>query len=230
VTAASDNVFPKVILEEGAAPATPSSGEVKLYAKTDGLLYSKDDAGTETLVSGGAGGGSGATGNVLIAMPFGVSLEDTSTTENTADRAYLMPITIPGAMKVRELLVRTTTGAAGTNEWGLFDYSSNSAACTKLAGGSGALNSTGWVSIAATSAPVDIDAGNYLLIFHLAASTQPTVRRATSGGASGPWVKFANTYTWDDTPDVTPGGAVWTEMNQPIHCMLVGDLDGSNQW
>lgn len=57
---ASDNVFPKVILGEAAAPATPSAGEVKLYAKTDGLLYSKDDAGTETLVSGGAGGGAGA--------------------------------------------------------------------------------------------------------------------------------------------------------------------------
>lgn len=43
---------------EGAAPSTPASGKVALYAKADGLLYSKDDAGTETLVSGGAGGGS----------------------------------------------------------------------------------------------------------------------------------------------------------------------------
>ena len=59
MAAASDNVFPKVILSEGAAPAPPSSGQVKLYAKTDGLLYSKDDAGAETLVSGGTGGGSG---------------------------------------------------------------------------------------------------------------------------------------------------------------------------
>lgn len=54
---ASDNVFPKVELAEDAAPATPSSGQVRLYAKTDGLLYSKDDAGTETLVSGGDAGG-----------------------------------------------------------------------------------------------------------------------------------------------------------------------------
>lgn len=44
-------------MTEGAAPATPGTGEVRVYAKTDGLLYSKDDAGTETLVSGGAGGG-----------------------------------------------------------------------------------------------------------------------------------------------------------------------------
>lgn len=58
---ASDNVFPKVILEEAAAPATPSTGEVKVYAKTDGLVYSKDDAGTETLMSSGVASGIAAT-------------------------------------------------------------------------------------------------------------------------------------------------------------------------
>lgn len=46
---------------EVAAPSTPSSSNVRLYAKSDGLLYSKDDAGTETLVSGGSGGGGGGT-------------------------------------------------------------------------------------------------------------------------------------------------------------------------
>jgi hypothetical protein len=46
--------------EHTSAPGTPSAGQVALYAKTDGLLYSKDDAGAETLVSGGAGGGGGS--------------------------------------------------------------------------------------------------------------------------------------------------------------------------
>jgi hypothetical protein len=45
---ASDNIFPKLDFAEGSAPATPSSGDVRLYAKADGLLYSKDDAGVET--------------------------------------------------------------------------------------------------------------------------------------------------------------------------------------
>jgi len=35
-------------MPEGAAPATPSTGYVSVYAKVDGLLYSKDDAGVET--------------------------------------------------------------------------------------------------------------------------------------------------------------------------------------
>src|SRR3990167_4186198 len=44
----------EVKFSEGAAASTPSAAQVTLYAKADGLLYSKDDAGTETLVSGGS--------------------------------------------------------------------------------------------------------------------------------------------------------------------------------
>lgn len=90
---ASDNVFPKVILSEGAAPATPSSGQVKLYAKSDGLLYSKDDAGTETLVSGGSGGGAGSgTGSY-----YGYNAAGGSTENMTQYRAYTKKITVSSA-------------------------------------------------------------------------------------------------------------------------------------
>jgi len=40
------------LLPEGAAPSTPSTGYVSVYAKADGLLYSKDDAGVETQLGG----------------------------------------------------------------------------------------------------------------------------------------------------------------------------------
>lgn len=53
-----------VTVPEVAAPATPATGKVVLYAKTDGLLYSKDDAGTESAVSGG-GATINPTDNVL---------------------------------------------------------------------------------------------------------------------------------------------------------------------
>src|SRR6187200_2933151 len=43
----SANPFPEIILSEVAAPAAAPSGKVRLYAKSDGLLYWKDDAGTE---------------------------------------------------------------------------------------------------------------------------------------------------------------------------------------
>lgn len=50
-------LIPSLTFDEVSAPSTPASDAVVLYAKSDGLLYSKDDAGSETLVSGGAGGG-----------------------------------------------------------------------------------------------------------------------------------------------------------------------------
>lgn len=41
-----------ILLDESAAPSTPATGKVSLYVKTDGLPYSKDDAGTETALGG----------------------------------------------------------------------------------------------------------------------------------------------------------------------------------
>jgi hypothetical protein len=45
----------KIPFVEAAAPATPAATRVVVYAKADGLMYSKDDAGAETLMSGGSG-------------------------------------------------------------------------------------------------------------------------------------------------------------------------------
>jgi hypothetical protein len=44
--------IPHLEFAEAAAPSTPASGIVRIYAKSDGLLYSKDDAGSESPVSG----------------------------------------------------------------------------------------------------------------------------------------------------------------------------------
>lgn len=44
---------PKLMFDEGAAAATPAANDVVIYAKADGKMYSKDDAGTETLMSSG---------------------------------------------------------------------------------------------------------------------------------------------------------------------------------
>jgi hypothetical protein len=49
---------PKTTYVEGAAPSTPGTGLIEMYAKTDGKIYTLDDAGTEAEVGSG-GGGSG---------------------------------------------------------------------------------------------------------------------------------------------------------------------------
>ena len=69
---ASDNVFPRFLISEGGSTSTPAAGRVTVYAKADGLLYSKDDAGTETLMSSGPASGIPATlldakGDLIVA-------------------------------------------------------------------------------------------------------------------------------------------------------------------
>lgn len=44
-----------VLIKEVAAPGTPASGWYAVYAKTDGILYGKDDSGNETVLGGGSG-------------------------------------------------------------------------------------------------------------------------------------------------------------------------------
>jgi hypothetical protein len=55
MTKGSDNVFPRLLISEGGSTSTPAANRVTVYAKSDGLLYSKDDAGAETALGAGSG-------------------------------------------------------------------------------------------------------------------------------------------------------------------------------
>lgn len=59
-------------LYEGADASTPNAGLIVVYAKTDGKLAYKNDAGEEIVI--GSGGGSG----LLQLVPSNVSLDDTN--------------------------------------------------------------------------------------------------------------------------------------------------------
>jgi len=112
----------RIDFAEGAAPSTPAAGEVSLYAKADGKLYIKDDAGTETDLTDGAGAGyagvtTGGTGSLDFAQgtktadePFidasvtwnnggvtfnGIKLSVTNTASATASR--LIDLLVGGA-------------------------------------------------------------------------------------------------------------------------------------
>lgn len=64
-------------LPAGSAPATPASGKVRLYAKTDKSLYRKDDAGLETGLAGG--------GSSMLVAPQGRLTLTSATPVLTAD-------------------------------------------------------------------------------------------------------------------------------------------------
>lgn len=167
----------------------------------------------------------GATGNVLRVIAPGADITSTST-GGSANSGYAMPFSIPGPMLLRACRFRVQTGGSGTVQWGLFDYSATPAACTKLAGASAALNSTGWVDIAATGAPVSVSSGNYMLIIHLPSSNAPALSTVNNGTTAG-LLKSQSSYVWDDTPDITSG---WTASTSQFSIMLIGDANGSNQW
>lgn len=83
-------------LAEVAAPSTPASGKVRLYAKSDGSLYQKDDAGTETGLAGGGAGGYTQGARVYnnanlsisnatqVALTFNTERYDTDTIHDTS--------------------------------------------------------------------------------------------------------------------------------------------------
>lgn len=81
---ASDNVFPKLIYAEGAAPATPAANTVVQYAKADGKLYSKDDAGVETAL--------GSSDVIAVNTPSNVS--GTVTLDFASKSKYIGAITL----------------------------------------------------------------------------------------------------------------------------------------
>jgi len=168
----------------------------------------------------------GTSGQQSVAPPLFMT-PSAASTGGTAGRAYAMALSMAGKMKIRNLTIRVNTSAAGTVQWGLFDTSSNAASATKVAGGSAALGSTGWQTIAASSAPVSVAAGSYILIIHLPSSNQPSLFFDSGAGSPG-YCKIQNSYTWTDTPNFTSG---WSSEQVVFACYLRGDMDASNnQW
>lgn len=63
---ADQGAFTYLDATEAAAPSTPASGKVRIYAKADGRIYSKDDAGVEYGPFDAAG-----TGTASLLPPYG---------------------------------------------------------------------------------------------------------------------------------------------------------------
>lgn len=91
-TTPSTGAFTTTTFPEAAAPSTPATNNVVVYAKIDGRMYSKDDAGTETAL-GVAGAGTGdvvgpgsATNNALARFDTGTGklIQNSTTTLSDA--------------------------------------------------------------------------------------------------------------------------------------------------
>lgn len=144
---------------EAAAPSTPPSGQVVLYAKTDGLLYSKDDAGAESALSGGGGGGGANTSLSNLVSPTALN-EDLIF--NTGGASTIQTVN-DNAADTRNLTIRTGNGT-GFRSGDLF-----------LQSGTADTNQTGTVNIVTGTPAVNIPSGSVSVV------TGPTTGTGSSG-------------------------------------------------
>jgi hypothetical protein len=105
-----------ILLVEQTAPQTPSANQVVLYPKSDGVMYSKDDTGTERIVS--AFGNTVRT-NAIIGGDFstnpwqrGTSFAAIATAAYSADRWVASYVT-GGVVTVTQTVDAPTVAQAG---------------------------------------------------------------------------------------------------------------------
>ena len=98
---ASDNVFPKVLVIEGSAPASPASGNQALYIDTaDHKLKRKDSSGSVTTIESSGGG------SVLVdAYVEGTGSADQNVTSTTFVDITSLSTTIAAATSDRLVIV-----------------------------------------------------------------------------------------------------------------------------
>lgn len=194
----------------------------------DALVLAPDGAGgVEFRAESGGGGGATLDGRAVLVAVQGMNPASTDVAAPNANDAFVWPMLVPAPMLLDKVGFYVTTGNSGTLQWGLFDCSSDATACTKVAGGSGTLASTGYQTIAATGTPVSVDAGGYILLVKADSSNNPSLRRSGQG-ITIPYMKYASSaYTWDDTPNVTTG---WTTDSVVVHVWLHGKLAAGSAW
>lgn len=107
----------KLTLQEGTAPGTPAAGFVTLYPKSDGLLYWKDDAGTEYAVATGSGGITQLTGDVTAGPGSG----------SQAATVVSVGGQLAAAVATAATSVAAATASASSNTLVLRDASANAA-------------------------------------------------------------------------------------------------------
>lgn len=114
-------------LKEMTAPGTPLSGALVVYAKTDGKLYAKNDAGTEFDLTLGAGGGEantasnvGTTGVGLFKQKTGVDLQfkkistgsgKITITDDTVNNEVDVDLGVVAVTQLSDVSAKTGTGS-----------------------------------------------------------------------------------------------------------------------
>lgn len=90
--------------EHVTSPATPSTGNVVVYAKQDGFMYSKDDLGTETQLGGG-----GSTPYDIGGLIDGVPAGSAIVLNHVAVRTFLFADNFAGSFATSQTAATAST-------------------------------------------------------------------------------------------------------------------------
>jgi hypothetical protein len=223
----------RIIIESEILLVTAVSGTTftvtRAQESTSAASHADTTALTHVLTASGLTQGIhdyASTGFVLSVTNPGVNLATTDISAS-GNVGYLVPMILSSPMLIASLGFQITTGASGTVQWGLFNFTANAAAATQLATGSGTLTSTGYQTVAATSAPVLVNPGGYALIVYAPTTNYPSWRRSLANSNTVPMCKFQSPYTWTTTPDLTTG---WTTDSVIQNFILHGKLASGTAW
>jgi hypothetical protein len=167
---ADEATIGNVLLSEGAAPATPAASNVTFYAKSDGYIYGKDDAGTETPLSNSL-----QTDAFIIAISDETTAHTTGTAKVTFRAPYAFTITgVKGSL--------TTVSSSGIPTWDI-NETGTTILSTKLT-----IDASEKTSTTAATAVVISDTA-------IAADAEITIDIDTAGtGAAGGKVTIIHTH------------------------------------
>lgn len=214
VTAVSGTTFTITRGIEGTTAASHTSGAAVTHILTAGSLI---QVVTDRIINNGVS---------LRVMPDGTDVT-VSTAQSSGNAAFLLPINLPNKLNLYGLGFQVTSSGSGTVQWGLFDYSTDPTNCTLLAGGSGALNATGYQIIPASGQPVLIQPGAYAIIVLMPSSGYPTVLRTNSNEGVISFQKYYVGYSWTNTPNLTSG---WTADTVFLNLILHGCFPNGTVW
>lgn len=139
------------IAEDTTPPGAPPVGEVILYAKTDGFLYSKDDAGVETQLGGGGGTPAGADTQIQFNNSGSFGADADFTYDNATGALYVnttngtsgsVSVTTPGNIAIFAAASSSAGGGTVTIQSGN-STSTSAGGAMNLTGGTGGATGIG---------------------------------------------------------------------------------------